>query len=347
MKFKDYYETLGVARDASTDTIKKAYRKLAHKYHPDISKDPQGEERFKEVNEAYKTLKDPELRKAYDELGRHSAGENFQPPPDWASHFSQAGMGGFNTADFASAGGFEGINLADLFEELARARGGQGGPAGGFGGSQRGQRTGARGQPWPIAGQDFEVTARISLEDAAHGTMLDLNLDMPEHDATGHLHRQPRSFKARIPKGVIDGQKMRLPGKGGKGVNGGKDGDLYLNIALLPHPLFRPSEHDLYLDLPVTSWEAALGATVEVPTLEGSVSLKIPAGTPSGRKMRLTAKGLPKPGDTYGDLFVIVQIATPPQLDEREKALYEELAKVSHFNPRSQLVASRAQSRRS
>ena len=340
MKFKDYYETLGVARDASTDAIKKAYRKLAHKYHPDISKDPEGEEKFKAVNEAYKTLKDPELRKAYDELGRHATGENFQPPPDWASHFSHAGMGGFSTADFATAGGFEGIDLADLFEELARSRGG---PAGGSGGAFHAGPGGARGQPFPMPGQDFEVAARISLEQSAHGAMLELKLDMPEYDDAGHLRRTPRAFTARIPKGVTDGQKMRLPGKGGKGRNGGKDGDLYLNITLLPHALFRPSEHDLYLDLPVTPWEAALGATVQAPTLDGPVSLKIPPGMASGRKLRLGGKGLPKPGGGHGDLFVMVQIATPPELNEQEKALYQELANISNFNPRSQLGATGAQ----
>ncbi len=331
MKFKDYYETLGVARDASTDDIKKAYRKLAHKYHPDISKDPQGEEKFKEVNAAYKTLKDAELRKAYDELGRHSAGENFQPPPDWASHFSQAGMGGFSTADFAAAGGFEGIDLSDLFEELARTRGTQ---PGGFGGTPRGSRAGSHGQPAPRPGQDFEVAARISLQEAAQGTMLELNLEMPEYDASGHLRRVPHTFKARIPKGVVDGQKMRLPGKGGKGFHGGKDGDLYLTISLKPDPLFRPSEHDLYLDLPVTPWEAALGTTVAVPTLEGPVSLKIPAGTPGGRKMRLSGKGLPKPKEGQGDLFVMIQIAVPKDLTEPEKELYQALAEASQFNPR-------------
>ncbi|MFM8445609.1 MAG: DnaJ C-terminal domain-containing protein [Methylococcus sp.] len=329
MKFKDYYQILGVSRDANTADIKKAYRKLAHQYHPDISKDPKGEEKFKEVNEAYKTLKDPELRKAYDELGRHAAGENFQPPPDWASHFSQAGMGGFSTADFASAGGFEGIDLSDLFEELARARGGQSGRWG-FSQASAGQ-----GKPRPMPGQDFEVTARISLEDAARGTLVELNLDMPEYDGTGHLRRVPRSFKARIPKGVVDGQKLRLSGKGGKGLNGGKDGDLYLNIALQPHPWFRPSEHDLYLDVPVSPWEAALGATIEAPTLDGNVSLKIPPGSPSGRKMRLAGKGLPKPGDGHGDLYVILQITLPPQLTETERELLQQLAQASAFKPRS------------
>lgn len=327
MKFKDYYEILGVARDASADEIKKAFKKLAHKYHPDISKDPEGEEKFKVVNEAYKTLKDPELRKAYDELGRHASGENFQPPPDWASHFGQGGAGGPGATDFA----FEGVDLADLFEQLARARGAG---AGGFSRSHAG--AGHGGQAFPVPGADFEVTAPITLEQAASGTVLELNLDMPEYDGSGHPRRMPRSFKARIPKGVTDGQKMRLAGKGGKGIHGGRDGDLYLNIVLKPHPLFRPSEHDLFLDLPVTPWEAALGATVEVPTLGAPVSLKIPPGTPTGRRMRLAGKGLPKPRDGHGDLYVIVQVATPPHLTEQEASLYRELASVSTFNPRSQ-----------
>ena len=326
MKFKDYYATLGVARDASTDEIKKAYRKLAHQYHPDISKDPDGEEKFKEVNEAYKTLKDAELRKAYDELGRHSSGEQFQPPPDWASHFAQAGQGGFNTADFATAGGFEGIDLADLFEELARARGARSG-------FRAGQQK--HGHPFPQPGQDFEVTAAVTLEQAAEGTTLELHLDMPEYDAGGHVRRVPRSFKARIPKGATDGQKLRLPGKGGQGLHGGRNGDLYLNISLKPHPLFRPSEHDLYLDVPVAPWEAALGATIEVPTLAGPVSLKIPAGITSGRKLRLAGKGLPKPRDGHGDLLVMVQVVTPTALSEREKSLLQELADVSTFKPRA------------
>ena len=246
-------------------------------------------------------------------------------------------MGGFRTADFSSAGGFEGINLSDLFEELARARGGQ---AGGFHRAQG--REGTHGQPFPMPGQDFEVMARITLEQAAQGTVLDLNLDMPEYDDQGRVRRVPRTFKARIPKGVTDGQKMRLAGKGGRGSHGGKDGDLYLNIALQPHPLFRPSEHDLYLDLPVTPWEAALGATVEVPTLEGSVSLKIPAGTPGGRKMRLAGKGLPKPKGGHGDQYVLIQIAIPSELTEQERAIYQQLAEVSSFKPRGTMGRSTA-----
>jgi curved DNA-binding protein len=335
MKFKDYYETLGVARDASPEEIKKAYRKLAHQYHPDVSKDPAGEEKFKEVNEAYKTLKDAELRKAYDQLGAHAAGEDFRPPPDWASQFGQGGREGFAAADFPFPGGPEEVDLSDLFEELARAQHARAGR------SRRAHRTDATGaeytQGFRSPGQDFEITAPVTLEQAAEGTVLELHLQMREYDAAGHLHVVPRSLKARIPKGVTDGQRMRLPGRGGKGLNGGKNGDLYLHIVLQPHPLFRPSEHDVYLDLPVTPWEAALGATVEVPTLGGAVTLKIPAGTPAGRKMRLAGRGLPKPGGGQGDLIAIIQIVTAPEPSEQEKTLYRQLAEVSAFDPRRHL----------
>lgn len=333
MKFKDYYEILGVARTASADEIKKAFKKLAHKYHPDISKDPEGEEKFKEVNEAYKTLKDPELRKAYDQLGRHNPGEQFRPPPGWeqyaqgAGGFGAGGASGFGGGGFEGAG-FEDIDLSELFAQMGRGRAhaGRGAHAGG-------------GQGFQQPGQDFEVTAHISLDEAAKGTTLELNLEMPEYDAQGRLHRVPQVFKARIPKGATDGQKMRLPGKGGKGFNGGANGDLYLNIALHPHPLFRADGHDLFLDLPVTPWEAALGAEIEVPTLDGSVRLKIPAGTPAGRKMRLGGRGLPKPKEGAGDLYVIVQIAAPTELSDTEKALYQQLSEASTFNPRGHFVA--------
>ena len=185
-----------------------------------------------------------------------------------------------------------------------------------------------------IPGEDYEVTAHISLEDAFNGAMIDLNLNVPEIDENGRVHRVERQFKARIPKGVTDGQRLRLAGQGGKGINGGSNGDLYLNIALHPHPLFRVDEHDLYLDLSLAPWEAALGATVNVPTLGGPVSLKIPPGTSAGRKMRLAKRGLPKPTSGAGDLYAVVQIAVPTVLTEREKALFKELAAGSTFNPR-------------
>jgi curved DNA-binding protein len=317
MKYKDYYSALGVERSASEADIKSAYRKLARKYHPDVSKEAGAEEKFKEISEAYKTLKDPEKRRAYDQLGSHRPGEEFRPPPDWGVHF---GGGGF---------AFEDLDLSDLFESLATGR---------RGGSRR-------GRPMSVAGQDYEVTAHITLEDAFHGSMLDLSLTVPEHDAQGLLQRVPRTFKVRIPKGATEGQRMRVPGKGGKGMNGGRDGDLYLNIALHPHPLFRPSGHDLYLDLPLAPWEAALGATVEVPTLAGSVALKVPAGTRAGQKLRLTGRGLPKPKEGAGDLFAVAQIVVPTVLSEREQKLFKELADASTFNPRGHFAKETSHAR--
>lgn len=302
MKYKDYYEILGIPRDATADAIKKAYRKLAHKYHPDVSKDPKGEEQFKAVAEAYQTLKDPEKRAAYDNLGKHQPGEEFRPPPDWGKQF---GEGHFS---------FEDIDLSDLFAGLGGGR---------------------RGGTFPIPGQDYEVTASITIEDAWRGTELDLNLSVPEYDQHGRMRRVPLAFKARIPKGVTDGERLRLTGKGGKGLNGGANGNLYLTIALQPHALYRATGHDLYLDLPLAPWEAALGASVEVPTLGGPVRLKVPAGTNTGQKLRLGKRGLPKRREGEGDLFAIVQIVVPASPTEREKALFKELAEASQFNPRA------------
>ena len=313
MKYKDYYEILGVPKDATVDAIKKAYRKLAHKYHPDVSKDPKGEEKFKDAAEAYKTLKDPEARAAYDKLGSHQPGEDFQPPPDWGQQFGGAGGKNFS---------FDDIDLSDLFA--------------GLGGKGAGFRTGGqRGANFPIPGHDYEVAAPITVEDAYGGTELDLNLTVPEYDEHGRLHRVPLVFKARIPKGVTDGERLRLPGKGGKGVNGGPNGNLYLTIALRSHPLYRVTGHDLYLDLPLAPWEAALGASVEVPTLGGSVRLRVPAGTNTGQKLRLGKRGLPKRREGEGDLYAIVQIVVPPAPTDREKALFKDLAEASTFNPRA------------
>ena len=308
MKYKDYYEALGVARDASAADIKKAYRKLAQKHHPDVSKDPGAEEKFKDIAEAYSTLKDADKRAAYDRLGAHSPGENFQPPPGWGG--ADGGGGNFS---------FEDIDLADLFA--------------GLGGRGAGAR--AQGARMQMPGEDYDVTARIPLEDAARGTLVDLNLSVPEYDEGGRLRRVARTFKARIPQGATNGQRLRLRGKGGKGFNGGPDGDLYLNIELQPHPLFRPAGHDLFIDLPLAPWEAALGATVAVPTLAGPVNLRIPAGTLGGQKLRLAKRGLPRPQGDPGDLFAIAQVVVPPNLTDRERELFKELAEGSKFDPRS------------
>jgi len=307
MKFTDYYQSLGIARDASTDDITKAYRRLAHKYHPDVSKEPDAEEKFKEISEAYKTLKDPEKRAAYDQLGQPKPGEEFQPPPEWQQRYGQAP---FSSDD---------IDLSELFAGL-RAGGRR---------AEGAERT----MQWP--GQDFEVPVQISLEDAYRGTEVELSLRMPEHDAQGVVRVVPRTFKVRIPRGATDGQRLRLPGKGGKGFGGGRAGDLYLNISLRPHALFRASGHDLYVDLPLAPWEAVLGTAVDVPTPGGAVRLKIAPGTVAGRQLRLAKRGLPKPHGGEGDLYAIVQIVIPDSSSDAERALYQQLAAVSPFNPRT------------
>jgi curved DNA-binding protein len=300
MKYKDYYGVMGVERGASPEEIKSAYRKLARKYHPDVSKEPDAEEKFKEVAEAYETLKNPEKRAAYDQLGSHRPGQDFSPPPGWEKQF---GEGGYS---------FEDLDLGDLFSAFGARRGSVRAP-----------------------GQDYEVTAHISLEEAYRGAEVTLDLAVPDYDERGFPRREQRSFTARIPKGATEGQRLRLAGKGGKGLNGGRNGDLYLNIKLRPHPLFRVSGHDLFLDLPLAPWEAVLGTTVEVPTLGGAVQLRIPPGTRAGQQLRLAGRGLPKPHSGAGDLFAIVQIAVPSSTSEREQSLYKELAGVSTFNPRA------------
>ena len=308
MKFKDYYEILGVTRTATGDEIKKAYRKLAHQYHPDVSKDPAGEAKFKEVGEAYATLKDKEKRAAYDELGRHSTGEEFTPPPNWSGNQASQSSQGYS---------FDEIDLSDLFASFSRNNNYR---------NQANERA--------IVGQDYELTTQVSLEDAYQGTTVELSFSVPEYDHVGQLTRVQHKLKVRIPKGVVDGQKMLLRGKGGKGFNGGKDGNLYLNISFIPHKLFRTIGHDLYIDLPLTPWEAALGATVKVPTMIGMVNLKVPAGTKVGQKMRISKRGLYKHNQEHGDIFAMPQIVVPTNLSEIEHTLFQQLADSSTFNPR-------------
>ncbi len=291
MKYKDYYKILGVERGAADDDIKKAYRRLARKYHPDVSKEKDAKERFQDVAEAYETLKDKEKRDAYDNLGRHASGQEFRPPPDWAGRFGRG-----NTS-------FDDLDLSDLFESLGvrRARG--------------------RGRSVPIRGEDYAVTVRLTLEEAARGVEREFRLG-------------ERAIHARIPKGAGDGERLRLRGKGGPGAQGGAPGDLYLHIQLEPHPLFRASGHDHDLEVPLAPWEAALGAQVDVPTLDGMVTMKVPAGTRGGQKLRLAGKGLPKPGGGAGDLYAVLNVTVAPDLTEREKALYEQLRDASRVDPR-------------
>lgn len=308
MKYKDYYQALGVDRAASDEDIKKAYRKLAHKYHPDISKDPKGEEKFKEVAEAYATLKDPEKRREYDDLGRRPAGEHFTPPPEWQQAYG------------AGAASFDDVDLADILNAFR-----SGGHTG---------RAGRSRANFPMPGDDYEVAVTVPLEKVYSGGETDVSLELPEYDEYGLPHRIARTFRVTIPKGAAEGQRLRLAGKGGPGRNGGKPGDLYIVLTIAPHPLYRISGRDLYLDLPLAPWEALLGAVIEVPTLGGKVELNIKPGTSAGQRLRLAKRGLPSPSGTAGDLYVVVQIQVPKKLGKQERELYEQLAAVSDFNPR-------------
>ena len=313
MKYKDYYAILGVAKDATAEDIKTSYRRLARKYHPDVSKEKDAEAKFKEMGEAYETLKDPEKRAAYDQLGSHAAGQEFRPPPDWGQHYAQG------------QGGFDDIDLSDLFAGLAGRRRGANGSGAGR----------ARPQDMAIPGSDYEAVVRIDFAQAFNGTEIDLQLSALEWDPQGGMRRVPHHIKTRIPRGVTSGEKLRVPGKGGRGINGAPDGDLYLDIEISEHPLYRISGQDIYVDLPLAPWECALGTTVQLPTPAGAVSLKVPAGTRAGQQLRLTGRGLTRGSGTPGNLFAIVRLEMPTVLDDRQRELYRQLEEASSFDPRA------------
>jgi curved DNA-binding protein len=315
MDFKDYYTIMGVERDASQDEIKRAYRKLARKYHPDVSKESDAEARFKEVGEAYEVLKDPEKRAAYDQLGANwKAGQDFNPPPNWDAGFEFSG-GGFTDGD-ASA-------YSDFFESLFGR---------GFGRTQGG---GHRQSAYHAHGEDHHAKVLIDLEDAYKGATRSIALSTPEVDSRGHVVTKQRTLNVKIPKGVKQGQRIRLAGQGSPGMGGGQAGDLYLEVEFKPHSIYRVEGHDVYVDLPVTPWEAALGASIKVPTPDGKVDMKIPAGTVGGRKMRLKERGIP--GKPPGDLYVVPQITTPPANTEADKELYRKMAQQMAYNPRNKM----------
>ena len=296
MQFKDYYETLGVARDASPDDVKRAYRRLARKYHPDVSKEANAESRFKEVGEAYEVLKDPEKRAAYDRFGKDwKHGQEFRPPPGWERQFNSGGGG------FSGTSGF-----SDFFETLF-----------GHGGAR-----GARG-PTRVRGGDQSTRLEIPIEDAYRG-------------ATRNITLRGRTLSVRIPRGITEGQRIRLSGQGGVGAAGGPAGDLYLTVAYAAHPLFRAEGRDVHLKLPVAPWEAALGATVAVPTLGGKVDLKVPRGSRAGRALRLKGRGLP--GQPNGDQYVALEIVVPPADTPEAEALYRKMAESMDFDPRAGLA---------
>jgi len=316
MQYKDYYKIMGVKKDATQDEIKRAYRKLARKYHPDVSKEPDAEKKFKEVGEAYEVLKDPEKRAAYDQLGSNwKAGQEFHPPPDWDAGFEFRG-GGYTPGD-ASA-------FSDFFESLFGR---------GFGGGFTAARGG--GAQFRAQGEDHHAKVLIDLEDAFHGATRTITLHAPEVDAQGHVVTHERTLNVHIPKGVKPGQQIRLAGQGSPGFGGGGAGDLYLEVEFKPHPFYRVEGRDLYLDLPVAPWEAALGAQVKAPTPGGIIDLKIPPGSSSGRKLRLKGRGIP--GRSPGDLYAVLHIALPPGSSERAKDFYRRMAQEMAFNPRAGL----------
>ena len=310
MDFKDYYQVMGVKKDASQADIKRAYKKLARKYHPDVSKETNAEALFKELGEAYEVLKDPEKRAAYDKLGKNwKAGQDFNPPPNWDAgfEFNGGGFTGGNDADYS-----------DFFESLFGR---------GFGSAQQSSRHNSRGE-------DHHAKVVIDLEDAYLGATRSISLLTPQLDNNGQVINKQRTLNVKIPKGVKQGQRIRLSGQGSAGMGVGTPaGDLYLEIEFKAHNIYRVEGHDIYLNLPVTPWEAALGATIKVPTPNGQVDLKIAQGTPSGRKLRLKGRGIP--GKIPGDLYVITKITLPPADSTKAKDLYHKMEQELPYNPRS------------
>ncbi|MFT5721705.1 MAG: curved DNA-binding protein [Motiliproteus sp.] len=317
MEYKDYYKTLGVERGANKTAIKRAYQKLARKYHPDVSKEEQAEARFKEVNEAYQVLKDPKARKAYDQLGSGwGQGQEFRPPPDWHFEVSQAGF----DPQQMERGGF-----SDFFSSIFRDQSARGGFK-------------TRPNPHPLRGSDLHARIRLTLNESYEGSqrILALHTQQPTQPRPqGTPVSKELKVNVHIPKGICEGQQIRLPKQGGAGIGGGVEGDLFLEVSFEPHPYFRAEGRSIFLDLPVTPWEAALGARLKIPTLGGAVLMTIPPGVQSGHKLRLQGRGLP--GQPAGDQVVILRIETPPATSPEATRLYQQMAAALPFNPRTLL----------
>ncbi|GAB4333371.1 MAG: DnaJ C-terminal domain-containing protein [Desulfobulbaceae bacterium] len=310
MEFKDYYKILGIKRDASQDEVKQAYRRLARKYHPDVNKEADAEARFKEIGEAYEVLGDPEKRAAYDKFGANwKAGQEFKPPPNWDAGFEFSGTG-FSGAD---PSGF-----SDFFESLF--------------GHTRFSRSGARTSAFRMQGENQHAKIVIRLEDAYHGSRQTITLNRATVDEQGRVRTEPHTLHVTIPKGITEGQRIRLEGQGMPGIGGGPSGDLYLEIAFAEHPLFKADGRDIHSTLTITPWQAALGATVTVPTLGGNVDLKIPPGSQGGQKLRLRGRGLCS-ASKKGDHYVTLRIHVPPPRTEEQKELYRKMERIMSGNP--------------
>jgi curved DNA-binding protein len=310
MEYKDYYKIMEVGRDASADEIKRAHRKLARKYHPDISKEVDAEAKFKEADEAYRVLKDPKKRATYDRIDPNlKSGRTFSPPPNWNAGAEFSGAE-FNDPD--------GRVFSDFFEEL-------------FGRQRRSAHTESHAQ-FNSRGQDHHAKVQIAIEDAFTGATRSVNLQSPSLDDSGQSHLTQRTLNVKIPKGIKEGQQIRLSGQGAPGMGNGGRGDLYLEIHFNPHPFYHTEGRDLYMQLPVTPWEAALGATVKLPSPNGMLDLKISAGSNSGNKLRLKGRGIP--GKQAGDIYITLTVVTPPATSDAAKALYQEMASTLAFNPR-------------
>lgn len=313
MEFKDYYKALGVEKNASQEEIKRSYRKLARKLHPDVNKDSAAEALFKEIGEAYEVLKDTEKRAAYDKLGSDlQSGQEFKPPPDWNPGYE------FSSDDPSSHS-----HYSDFFEEL-------------FGNLGRRSAAGPSHSGFSAHGEDLHATINVDLEDSFHGNSKTISFQTTEIDrTTGKIAVRPQTLSVKIPKGVREGQRIRLPGLGGQGFGKGRKGDLYIEIVFSKHPIFKVDKRDILLELPIAPWEAALGASVSVPVLGGSVELKIPPGSQTGKKLRLKKKGIP--GKTPGDQYVILKVVIPEATTAKAKDIYKRMKETMPFNPRAEL----------
>ena len=308
MEFKDYYKILGVDADADDKAIKAAYRRLARKYHPDVSAEEGAEDKFKELSEAYEVLKDTDKRAQYDLVRQQGGAGPFRPPPGWES--SEGGAGG---AEFE--GGF-----SDFFDEI-------------FGQARHGSRQGYSRQHFARRGEDVELTLAIFLEDAVRGESRTISYEVPGFDEQGRLLRQQRTLKVKIPAGVIEGERIRLKGQGAPGIGDAPAGDLYLQIRFAPHPLYLVEGADLTVTVPIAPWEAALGCKLPVPTLDGLINLTVPANSQNGKRMRIRGKGLGK-DDKRGDLYAVLNVSMPTTAGAKEQALWRQLSEESSFDPR-------------